>query len=114
MQRNITFSNRKNKYNSRKSEYNGRIYDSALECNYAIELDWRKKAKEIKNWTPQYKLDLRVNDIHITNYYVDFAVELNDGRIEFHEVKGYEADVWRIKWSLAKAIYSENNFVLIK
>jgi len=105
---------RTNKYNSKKSKYGDRIYDSALEASYAKDLDWMKKAGEIKEITPQFKLRLDINGTHIANYFMDFKVELPDGRIEMHEVKGYETDVWRMKWRIAVAIFPQYNFVLIK
>lgn len=108
------FSNRKNKYNSHRTMYNGRYYDSALEASYAEELDWRKHAGEVLEWEPQYKIDLTINDIHITNYFIDFKVILSDNRVEYHEVKGKETDLWRLKWKLTQAIYPEYNLVLVK
>ena len=105
---------RKNKYNARKTKYNGRYYDSALEAAYAENLDWLIKAGEIEKWEPQHKIDLRVNEVHIANYYVDFKVFYPDGHHEYHEVKGYETDVWRMKWRLAQAMHPDHTFVLIK
>lgn len=104
----------KNKYGAKKAKYKDRIYDSTLECNYAQQLDWRKKAGEIKRWESQYKLELKINDRHICNYYVDFLVELFDGKVEYHEVKGFETSLWRLKWKMVKAIYCNNDFILIK
>jgi len=104
---------KRNKFNAKKSTYNGRNYHSKLEASYAMELDWRKKAGEIKDIIPQFKLSLDVNGIHICNYFMDFKVVLSDGTIEMHEVKGFETDLWRYKWRLAKALYPEK-FVLIK
>jgi hypothetical protein len=39
---------------------------------------------------------------------------LKDGSIEYHEVKGFETDVWKLKWKMALAIYGAEKFVLIK
>jgi len=108
------YKNKGNKYNAKTSTYNGRHYDSKLEAGYAMELDWMLKAKVIKSWEAQHKLDLRINDIHIANYYVDFVVVLLDGNWEYHEVKGYETPVWKLKWKMAMAIYGKEKFVLIK
>ncbi len=108
------FKNKGNKYNAKTSTYNGRHYDSKLEAGYAMELDWMLKAKIIKEWIPQYKMDLRVNDYHIANYYIDFMVIYPDGKVEYHEVKGYETPVWKLKWKMAMAIYGKEKFVLIK
>jgi carboxypeptidase C (cathepsin A) len=105
---------KKNKYNAKKKEYNGRYYDSIMEANYAIQLDWRKKAGEIKEIIPQYKIALRVNDKHICNYYIDFKIIMKDDSIEFHEVKGMETQLWRLKWKLTEALYPDYKLVLIK
>ena len=108
------YKKRGNKYNAKSSTYNGRHYDSRLEAGYAMELDWMLKAKVIKSWQAQFKLDLRIYWEHVANYFVDFAVEYPDGRIEYHEVKGYETALWKLKWKMAIAIYGKDKFVLIK
>src|ERR1039458_6706049 len=43
----------KGKYNAIRSVYNGYPYDSKFEAAYAMQLDWRVKAKEIKAWDRQ-------------------------------------------------------------
>lgn len=110
----IYFSRRGNKYNARKTKYNGRYYHSGLEAKYAENLDWRKKAGEIKEITPQYKISIDINGVHIANYFMDFKVVLPDGRIEMHEVKGAETELWRMKWRLSKALNPNWVFVLVK
>jgi len=113
MQHHKTYFKR-NKFNAKTTLYNGRYYDSKLEASYAMELDWRIKAGEIKEVIPQYKISLDVNDVHIANYFMDFKVILTDGTIEMHEVKGAETPLWRMKWRLAKALHDEWRFILIK
>lgn len=98
---------KRNKFNAKTQSYGGRTYHSMKEANYAMELDWRIKAGEVKEWIPQYKLDLRVNGEHIANYYIDFKVVLSDETVELHEVKGFETDVWRLKWRITQAILHE-------
>lgn len=105
----------KNKYGAARKEYNGRTYMSKGEAGYAAELDLRKRAGEIKEIIPQYRLSLDVNGYHICNYIVDFKVVMADDTIEFHEYKGFETDLWRIKWKLAEAIYGKDyKLVVIK
>jgi len=105
---------KRNKFNAEKASYRGRIYHSKLECSYAIKLDWMKKTKQIKDWIPQHKIDLSINGIHITNYFIDFKVVLNDGTFEYHEVKGKQTQLWILKWRLTKAIYPDYKLILIK
>lgn len=108
------FKRQGNKFNAKTATYGGRTYHSKKEADYAMELDWLLKAGQITKIEPQHKISLDIEGIHIANYFMDFKVTLPDGRIEMHEVKGYETDVWRMKWKLAKALYPEHTFVLIK
>jgi len=96
---------RGNKYKNVNKLYNGYMYMSKAEAEYAFELDCRVKAKEIIKWDRQVKLDLRANDIHICNYYVDFKAWLADGGIELIEVKGFETAVWKLKVKIMEATY---------
>jgi len=98
---------RHNKYNATKKEYDGIYYHSKFEASYAQELDLRLKAKDIKSWERQIKLSLDVNGKHIANYFIDFKVIHNDDSIEFIEVKGFETEVWRLKWKLTEALIDE-------
>lgn len=103
------------KYNSRRTDYHGSSYMSKKEAEYAWELDMRKNGGDIKNWEKQVKLSLDVNGVHIANYYMDFIIEHNDGSFEAVEIKGYETDVWKMKWKMAQALYEEKyKFTLIK
>lgn len=95
------------KYGNKKTEYKGRKYDSKREATHAAILDLRIKAKEVKEVVPQFKISLDVNGHHICNYFIDFKVTLIDGSVEYHEVKGFETDVWKIKWKLTKALYGK-------
>lgn len=115
MKKPFNILNRKaSKYKNQLAETGGRIYDSKKEAKYAEQLEWRKKAGEIKEIIPQFCLRLDVNGEHICKYYIDFKIVFPDGREEFLEIKGFETDVWRIKWKMALAIYGKEKFVLIK
>ena len=97
----------KSKYQAKKQTYRGRSYDSKLEAAKAVDLDWLLKAGEIKEWKPQHKFALKVGEIHICNYYIDFRVVNNDGSIDYIEIKGFETDIWRLKFRVTKAIFDE-------
>lgn len=96
-----------NKYHAKSSIYNGIYYHSQLEAAYAQELDLRLKAKDIKKWERQIPLDLSVNGFKICRYIMDFRLTHNDGSVELVETKGFETDVWRMKFKLLEAIYSK-------
>lgn len=103
----MIISRRHNKYGSKKQTFQGRSYHSKKEAAYAIQLAWLKKAGEIQEIIPQYKIDLRVNGKHITNYFIDFKVKYADGRIELIEVKGFATPEWIIKWRLTEALIDQ-------
>lgn len=103
----------KNKYGNKTSVIGGRSFDSKLEAAYYNQLLLRQKAKEIKEIVPQFKLDITVNGKHICNYYIDFKVVLSNDIVEYHEVKGFETDVWKLKWKLATTLYSEK-FIIVR
>lgn len=107
------YQRRGNKYGAKKKEYNGKLYMSKGEAGYAQELELRRKAGEILEITPQYRLSLDVNGYHICNYIVDFKCVMADGSIELHEYKGFETDLWRFKWKLAEALYGEKYKLIV-
>lgn len=96
------------KYGAKRTEHNGIQYHSKKEAGYAAELDLRLKAKDIESWARQVKIPLDVNGYHITNYMIDFVITHNDGVKEYVEVKGFETEVWRLKWKLFEALYGDN------
>lgn len=104
-------NNNKLKYGNIRTEYRGGSYMSKKEARKAQELDLLKNNGDIKNWTKQYKLSLSVNGVHIANYYLDFMIEENDGTFTYLEIKSPITctDVWKLKWALAQAIYTDPN-----
>lgn len=94
-----------NKYRAKSTVYNGVYYHSRLEAAYAMELDMRLKAKDIKSWTGQIRVPFVMNGIKICTYIVDFRIEHNDGSIEWVETKGFVTDVARIKMRLFEAFF---------
>lgn len=102
------------KYGARKKEYNGVVYASTFEARYAAELDWRKRAGDIKDWQRQIAFELTVNKILICKYVIDFMILYNDGTKEYIETKGFETRDWKIKRKLFKALYPELNYRVVK
>lgn len=99
----------KNRYYSSKSikGADGKIYDSKFEGGYGDELYYRKLAKDIKDYQTQVPLDLIVNGYKIGKYIADFIITHNDGSKEIVETKGFSTDVFKLKWKLVEALYSD-------
>jgi hypothetical protein len=100
---------RGNKFNAQKTSYNGVMYDSKLEASYAFRLDTSRKAAgkdRVVNIERQKKYSFDLNGKHICSYVLDFMVTFADGRVEYHEVKGFETRESSIKRKLMKAFYN--------
>ena len=105
---------RTNKYGAKKTEYNGRKYDSKFEATVASDLDIRLKAGEIKDWEPQFKVEMwaynKFGDrVFSKSHKVDFRVHELDGSYTLLEAKGFETQDYRDrrKW-LEKLWLPEN------
>lgn len=92
---------------AKKQEYNGFRYDSGFEASYAMELDLRVKAKDIERYDRQVNLSLEVNGYAVCTYRIDFIIHHLDGTLEYVECKGYQTDVWKLKWKLFEALYTD-------
>ena len=92
---------------ARKTTYKGHLYDSMFEADYAAELDLLVRAKKLKSWERQVKIPLEVNGYHIANYFIDFIAYHTDGTVEYIETKGVPSEVWKMKWKIFEALYSE-------
>ena len=109
------YQRRGSKYGAKRQVFGDRVYMSKKEAGYAQELDLLKKGKVIKEYIPQFRLRLEVNGYKICDYLVDFLVIMADDSEELHEVKGFETDIWRLKWKLTEALYGDKyKLVLIK
>lgn len=126
-----------NKYHNKNRTYNGISYDSVLEATKAQELDLLLKAKEIKGWTRQVKIEINfvknennrweitgepALDLkkqgkefrHFRNYFMDFVITHNDGSIEYCEMKGLEMEIWRMKFFLTEMIFDNHPNIFLK
>lgn len=103
-----------NKFGAIKKEYNGIKYDSKREAKEAALLDLEVKAKTVLKWERQHKIPLVVNGVKLCNYVIDFKVYHADGRVEYREVKGAETQLWKLKFKLAKALYPNWEFTVVR
>lgn len=91
------YAKRKPKYGNEHTKTGGRTYDSNMEATYSQQLEWRKKAGEIVDYTPQFQLGIYISGEKWNTWKVDFMVEMKDGSMELHEVKGMETREYLMK-----------------
>lgn len=97
---------KRNKYNaSPMVGQDGIRRDSKFESSIADELRIRVKAKDIKGYDSQYRVDIPLYDdtgfeVMKVRHKVDFRIHHNDGSFELLEAKGIETDdyKWRRKF----------------
>ena len=98
---------------NQKVEVDGISFHSRKEANFYSDLLIKKNAKLITDFERQVQYDIRVNDIHIAKYFLDFKVINLDGSINYYDVKGKDkvsgkwitTDVFALKKKLVEAIY---------
>ena len=101
---------KQNKFKNIRQTYNGYSYASKKESAYAFELDLRVRAKDIKKWERQAKIELEAYGKPICKYYCDFLIYHNDGTKEYVEIKSYitMTEVWRLKWKMSEAKFAKD------
>ena len=108
------------KYRNIPQMHNGVTYHSQFEAEVAADLDFQIHLKKIMSWERQVKLDLKVNGMHINNYYIDFIAHYADGHRDFIEAKGMELEPWKTNWKILEATFDDfknhpdDKLVLIK
>ncbi len=82
-------------------------FRSKWEANYALYLQFLKENGQIKDW----KYEVRFFDFPVkhgtTRYLPDFEVTENNGRVEYHEVKGYMTSKAKTQLKRMKQYYPE-------
>lgn len=81
----------KNKKVGKRADLGGQFFRSGWEANYARYLNWLIKQRQVREW--KYEAD--TFEFHSikkgTRFYTpDFKVFMPNGKIEYHEVKGYK------------------------
>ena len=99
------------KYHNKHTQYAGHSYMSKLEADVAWQLDMRIKTGEVKSYQRQVRIPLEVKGKHICDYIIDFVVKCTDGTTEYLEAKGFETEVWRLKWKIFSALYENKKNV---
>jgi hypothetical protein len=95
-----------NKLHAVRQEFNGIKCDSGLEARQAADLEYQKRAGEIRDWRKNHEVyDLIVNGIKITGYIPDFIIDRGDGITEFLETKGIWTPAALMKCRLFEALY---------
>ena len=108
------------KYHAKPTVYAGVRYDSKREAQYAAQLDLltrtghTHKGVSILQWRRQVPFPIRVNGVLICELVLDFEVFYSDGYVEYHEVKGVETPVFKLKLKLFKALYPKETVRIIK
>lgn len=86
---------RRRRPRAKRTLYAGTIHDSASEANFSALLELRRLAGEIKSWKHHPKAVMLASCGPARNeqlwYTPDHEVELNDGKLEYYDVKGFFA-----------------------
>lgn len=99
-----------NKYGARKTIFNDRKFDSKFEASVAQDLEFRKLAKDIKDYECQFKVIMEIYNqhgkkVHEVSHKVDFRILHNDGSYELLEAKGVETSDYKFRRKLLEKLW---------
>jgi hypothetical protein len=100
-----------NKFRARPVVVNGERFDSKKEAKRWLVLQMLNQSGEIKNLQRQVSIPLFAAGKKICTYRADYKYERN-GQTVIEDAKGYQTDVFKIKWKWAQAMHPEWEFVL--
>lgn len=88
---------------------------STWEANYARYLKWMKSKGLIADWHYEPEtFEFEKIKRGVRHYTPDFRIHENDGRVIYHEVKGYMDDRSRVKLQRMKKYYPQHTVLLIE
>jgi endogenous inhibitor of DNA gyrase (YacG/DUF329 family) len=113
-------NNRENKWGKYKRgwyDINGisMFFRSKWEVNYALYLDWLIKEKQILKW--EYEADVFMFDkikLGTRSYRPDFKIYNNNGKIEYHEIKGWMDKKSATKIKRMRIYYPEVKLIVVE
>jgi hypothetical protein len=95
--------------------HQGHNHQSKKESKYCDTLELLKKAKEIREYDSQYKVELYCDGKLICYHIVDFMVNIKGDFFEVHEVKSKATmtAAWKIKKKLFEVNYPNIKYIII-
>jgi len=107
-----------NKYRNKKIVIDGIKFDSMREAAVYQDFMRQKKQGQIKEldlqvpFTLQEKFKDEYGACRPIKYKADFVVTHSDGLIEVIDVKGYETDVFKLKWKMLRKVMKHMDYKL--
>lgn len=98
----------------RRADLGGQYFRSAWEANYARYLEWLKKHGSIRAWAFEPKTFVFESIKRGTRAYTpDFRVVFANGRVEWHEVKGWMDPKSKTRLARMRRYFPEERVVVI-
>jgi hypothetical protein len=110
----------RNKYGNKKVEVDGIKFDSKWEAERYVELSILNNVGKISDLELQVREELQTgfknnNGVRIRpiTYKADFKY-IEDGKIVFEDAKGFETEVFKIKWKMLQYKYKDDPDVVFR
>jgi hypothetical protein len=119
----VFYQKTSNKFGAKKSNFMGSTYDSKFEATIAQELELRKKAKDIKDWERQFKVEMWAHrpdgtPAFMVSHKIDFRIHHKDGSYELVEAKGVETLDYKMRRKFLECIWlpehKDHTYTVIK
>jgi hypothetical protein len=103
--------NSRNKYGAQKTEIDGLRFDSKKEAMRWLELKKLEGIGVIAKLERQISIPLHVAGVKVCTYRADFMYEM-DGATIVEDAKGYQTDVFKLKWKIGQALFPLYKWVI--
>lgn len=100
-----------NKYGAQKTTVDGLRFDSKKEAARWVELKKLEGIGVIQNLERQVAIPLHVAGVKVCTYRADFMYEM-DGATIVEDAKGYQTDVFKLKWKIGQALFPLYKWVI--
>jgi hypothetical protein len=101
----------RSKFGAVKTVVDGLRFDSKKEARRWSELKALEQAKMITGLERQVSIPIYVSGVKVCTYRADFCYQ-QDGEHVVEDAKGFETDVFKLKWKMVKLLYPQWRFVL--
>lgn len=108
---------KRSKFGNRSCRCNqGHIHLSRGEGGYCNELELRRRSGEFHSYDVEKNYKLEINGKLICNHKPDFTIYKTKSKKEWwiEEYKGFPTDGWKMKMKIFKALYPNNEYIVIK
>jgi len=102
---------KRNKYHAKPTVMNGIRFDSRKEARIWLARQLEEQAGAISELKRQVMIPIFVAGVKVCSYRADYTY-IREGKYVVEDAKGFQTDIFKLKWKMLKAQHPEWSFVI--